>query len=218
MLSGTVNRPPLRTCVCVLFKSPKFLHVRYLSTIFYECWSFWSKKIYYLKVRHHKGPLAHDAGPGRDVGAPDAARCERPGHDFAEGLPGSGVKPLAGIVFCASGTNLYRQEVFIADRLLLSVVLSCFRRDFDRPLLFPRRIQRRCGLYIQKLDRQRRAPDRSKADIFLCTCWSPFKVRWFHFRGIRKLINLHHLDCRIAGRSINPDEVYLVIFLFGHWW
>ena len=69
--------------------------------------------------------------------------------------------------------RLYRQKVFIADRLLLSLVLSCFRRDFDRPLLFPRRIQRRCGLYIQKLDRQRRAPDRSKADIFLCTCWSP---------------------------------------------
>merc|ERR1711924_377446 len=69
---------------------------------------------------------AHDAGPGRDVGAPDAARCERPGHDFAEGLPGSGVKPLAGVVFCFSGTNLYHHKVFIADRLLLSLVLSVF--------------------------------------------------------------------------------------------
>jgi hypothetical protein len=43
---------------------------------------------------------------------------------------------------------LYHHKVFIADRLLLSLVLSFFRRDFDRPLLFPRRIQRRCGRYM----------------------------------------------------------------------
>jgi hypothetical protein len=65
------------------------------------------------------------------------------------------------------------------------------------------------------LDRQRCAPDRFVADNFLCSCWSPFRVRLFHFRGNWKPIDKSPLswlqNCRAEYRPRWTASIYIYI-------